>query len=166
MHIDNPIIVLIAIYSLRNDNDINTFKQLQGFLPLEKSQISQSLSHNEKKEFIKKPDEHRYFTDIQITPSGIRQAERYINFFKKLLDNLESPPEYMEKGASRDPHIPRNFKAFLDIFTTKFYSPLKRSIKNSLREYIPESHLSDNLLDDITDNVLNFFHDQLSSLFR
>ena len=80
-----------------------------------------------------------------------------------MLTNFESPPKHMEKVSSQDPHIPRNFKAFLDDFTTKFYSPLKRIIKNSLREYIPESHLSGNLTVDLTDAVVNFIYDQLST---
>jgi len=48
MNIGNPTIVLIATYTLRNDQDITTFKRLQNFLPLEKSHISQALAYNEK----------------------------------------------------------------------------------------------------------------------
>ncbi|MBA7656748.1 hypothetical protein ES703_64675 [subsurface metagenome] len=39
---------------------------------------------------------------------------------------------------------------------------MKSSLKNSLEDYIPASHLTETLLDDVTDAILNFFHDQFS----
>ena len=84
---NNAIIVLIAIYNLRDSNTITTYNHLQDFLPLEKSHISQSLSLNEEKSFIEKSEGNKYFTTILITPNGIMQAKRYINFLNNLLNN-------------------------------------------------------------------------------
>ncbi|HDZ19245.1 hypothetical protein LCGC14_1024600 [marine sediment metagenome] len=56
MFVDNPLIVLLAIFTHKNAQNITTFQTLQTLLPLEKSHISQSLSRNEKDGYIKKPE--------------------------------------------------------------------------------------------------------------
>jgi len=171
MNIDNPSIVLIAIFTQRNDQDITTFKQLQKILPLEKSHISQTLAHNEKKNLIRKPDNNTYFTTILITPQGIRKAQRYITFLQTLI-NAPNPPPINNIPVSKKEILPQksssplDLKLFLDKFTSRFFPPLKNTLKNSLQDYIPKSHLSDNLIDDLTDTILDFFHDQFSTIYN
>ena len=85
MFIDNSIITLIVIYIQKNDYDITPYRRLHDLLPLEKSHISQNLATHEKKGLIMNPNSAKYFTQIQITPEGIRVAERYIAFLNKIL---------------------------------------------------------------------------------
>ncbi len=85
--VDNPLIVLLAIFTHRDAQNITTFQTLQSLLPLEKSHISQSLSQNEKLGLIKKPTSRKYFTHIQITPEGIQKAERNIALLTKIINH-------------------------------------------------------------------------------
>ena len=50
--------------------------------------------------------------------------------------------------------------------TTTFYLPLKNAIKDSLQDYIPEPHLTDNLVDDLTDSVIELVSTQLSIFYK
>jgi len=166
MYLDNKIIVLIAIYNLRNEYNTVTFKELLDNLPLEKSHISHSLKSNEKMAYIQKPEDSRYFSSIQITSNGIKKALNHISFLQNLL-KLTTPSPYKKSNVDpRDSKILPNFKLVLASFISEFYSPLKNTLKDSLQEYIPESHLTDNLLDDLTDNVLSFFHNQFTSYYK
>lgn len=84
--VDNSLIVLLAIFTHKDDQNITTFQTLQNLLPLEKSHISQTLAHNEKLGLIKKPASNKYFTQIKINPEGIKKAKRYIAFLSKIIN--------------------------------------------------------------------------------
>lgn len=164
------IFLKLAINSLKNEDNITVFKDIQQFLPLEKSHISQMLVHNEEKNLIRKPDEEKYFTTIRITPDGIQQAERFISFLKKLLNVPEMTPAKIKKKQklpnTTKKKPPPEFKTFIDNFSTIFYSPLKNSIKDSLQDYIPEPHLTNSLVDDVTDSVMDIVSAQLSTFYK
>jgi hypothetical protein len=157
MYLDNPIIVLLGIFSQKNKDNIISFKQLQDLLPLEKSQISQALSYNSKIGLIQKAEGNKYFTKIQITPEGIQKAKRCITFLEKLITISPSPSPRRPKSTPKSPTPPPQLNSFVD----KLFSPLKKTLKNSLQDYIPESHLTLDMLNDITDDILTFFHNKL-----
>ncbi len=86
MYLSNPQIVLMAIYTHRDSQNITSYKTLRELLPLEKSHISQSLAQNEKNGYIQKPDSQKYYTDIQITLEGIQTAKRFIATLNTVLN--------------------------------------------------------------------------------
>lgn len=158
MYLDNPIIVLIASLVLKDKNDITTYRQLQEFLPLEKSQISQALKTNEEADLLQKPEGNKYFSQIKITDNGILKAQRYISFLKKLVRVSSSPlPTNKPRPKPNNPPTPPNITSFIE----KSFSPLKSTLKKSLQDYIPESHLTADMLEDITDDILSFFQNRL-----
>lgn len=163
MFIDNKIIVLISIHQHRDENNIVSFRQLQDSLSLEKSHISQSLKHNEQQHFIQKPNEQKYFSYIQITPLGIKKAQFYIDYLQELLQNHQPPPK-IQKSISKKSPIPSTFHKFLKEFPSTLFTPLKNTVKESLQQYIPESNLGENLLDDLSEDILDFFQKKLSTL--
>ncbi len=88
MYLSNPQIVLMAIYTHRDSQNITSYKALKELLPLEKSHISQSLAQNEKNGYIQKPNSQKYYTYIQITFEGILTAKRYITFLHIVLNQV------------------------------------------------------------------------------
>jgi len=158
MYFNAPQIVLIAISTLKDENNITTYKHLQDFLPFEKSQLSQALIYNEKLHLIQKPQGKKYFSTIQITPKGIEKAQRYIDALRNLLNNARPLPKKKDKVI---PKKSPNIRKTINDLSSQFFSPLRDILKESLLDYIPESHLTDNLLDDTTDSILNFFHEKL-----
>jgi len=96
----------------------------------------------------------------------IGHVERYITFLSKLLNRHDYSPQTKEKEGNpkHNSKTFSNFKSFLDNLSSRLFSPLKNTLKSSLQDYIPKSHLNDNLLDDVTDTILNFFHDQFSTI--
>ena len=163
MYLSNPVIVLVTSYILKDENNITTYKRLQEFLPLEKSQISQALKNNEDADLIKKLQGKKYFSTIQITPNGIQKAQRYISFLEKLIktspSNLPKHPKSILYSSTPSP----NLNSFGDKLTTSLFSPLKSTLKKSLQNYIPESHLPTDMLEDITDETLSFFQRRLEN---
>jgi hypothetical protein len=164
MNIDNSMIVLIAIYIQRDDKNIATFKQLLDSLPLEKSHLSQALAHLEKKNVIKKPEGRAYFSTIQITQEGISQAHRHIVFLSNLLGTHTANTTEKSRTSHNNSKLTTNFTKVLNKFISVSFSPLKNIIRNSLEEYIPTSHLNDNLLNDLTDAILDFLRDHVSTI--
>ncbi len=174
MNFSNPIIVLIGLNKLRDKKDAIDFKRLQEFLPLGKSHLSQCLKINEKKGLIQKLEGKKYFSTIQMTPDGIRKAQRYTDFLKNLLNDYktQSPPEtqkqktLQKKEVKKDPLVRKNLGKLIEEFTTQIQPPLKSSIKDSLSDYIPKSHIDDGLLEDLTGTTMDLIYEHLSTFFK
>ena len=163
MYLDNSVIVLIACYVLKNEKNIVSYKQLQEFLPLEKSQISQALKSDEEATLLQKPEGNKYFSKIELTPMGIQKAERYISFLQKLVNShpLLSPQKL--NPQSNNPIPPPNINSVVDKLSTSLFSPLKSTLKKSLQEYIPNSGLDENMIDDLADDVITFFQNKVEN---
>ncbi|TFG24122.1 MAG: hypothetical protein EU529_05350 [Promethearchaeota archaeon] len=174
MNFNTPIIVLISLCKLRDKKDIIHFRRLQELLPLGKSQLSQCLKINEKKGLIQKPESKKYFSIIQITPKGIRKAQRYIDFLTHLLNNhiIQPPLEIQRQKTPQKKEVKKNlpvrkdFEKLMEKFISQIYTPLKSSIKDSLSDYIPKSNIDNALLEDLTSSTTDFIYEHLSKFFK
>ena len=174
MYIDNSIFVLIAIQTLKSKENLVLRKEIEDFLPLENSHISQCLRNNEEEELIKKPNGERYFKTIQITPKGIVKAKRYITFLNDLnqkINNNSNPKKKEQKTPpkkelKKDPPVRKNFGKLIEEFSSQIQTPLKSSIRDSLSDYIPESHIDNGLLDDLTGTTIDAIYEHLSTFFK
>ncbi len=169
MRVENSEFILLAIFNLREENKSNKVSSIELKLYLkiyinDRSQISQAMAKNEEDGYIEKEKDHLRFDTIIIKNKGINRARQLKKKFAKFFidtKNISKKPTTLAQANPND----NNSDPFNDFIET-IQAPLRRSVKSSLLDYIPEEHLKGRMVKDIAYNIQDCIYSELIEFFK